>query len=214
MLTIRKIFKNSIIYPLILALFLSSAVFSQTIKLKIIETTDEHGQAFPYSFTDGHEMNNSLAQVLTYVKSEREKKDQETILLSGGDLLQGTPLVYYYNFEKTESPHIFAEMMNYMGYDAGTVGNHDIETGHAVYDRFNKELKFPWLAANAVNTSNQEPYFKPYTIINKKGIKIVVLGLITPAIPNWLPKNIPITSVMMVAMKFRAWRSVMERNNK
>jgi 2',3'-cyclic-nucleotide 2'-phosphodiesterase / 3'-nucleotidase len=173
-----------------LVLLLTSYIFSQTVKLKIIETTDEHGQAFPYSFTDYRDMNSSLAQVTTFVKGEREKKDQETILLSGGDLLQGTPLVYYYNFEKTDALHAFAEMMNYMCYDAGTVGNHDIETGHAVYDRFNKEVTFPWLAANAIDVLTKGPYFKPYTVIERKGIKIAVLGLITPAIPNWLPKNI------------------------
>ena len=56
-----------------------------------------------------------------------------------------------------------AEVMNYMGYDAGTVGNHDIEAGHAVYDRLVKEYNFPLLAANAVDTETGKPYFKPYT---------------------------------------------------
>jgi 2',3'-cyclic-nucleotide 2'-phosphodiesterase/3'-nucleotidase len=165
-------------------------LYPQTVKLKIIETTDEHGYAFPFDFSDQKEANHSLAQVNTFVKEERSVKDQNVILLSGGDLLQGTPLVYYYNFEKVNVPHIWSEMMNFMQYDAAAVGNHDIETGHAVYDRVNKEFKFPWLAANAVYSSTGEQYFKPYTIIRKGEIKIAVLGLITPAIPNWLPPKI------------------------
>ena len=80
--------------------------------------------------------------------------------------------------------------MNFMRYDVATIGNHDIETGHPVYDRFRGQLNFPWLAANAVNTSNNEPYFEPYTIIEREGVKIAILGLVTPAIPNWLPKHI------------------------
>jgi 2',3'-cyclic-nucleotide 2'-phosphodiesterase/3'-nucleotidase len=80
--------------------------------------------------------------------------------------------------------------MNFMGYDAATIGNHDIETGHDVYDKFNKEINFPWLAANAINTTTNEPYFKPYTTIERDGVKIAVLGLITPAIPQWLPEKI------------------------
>jgi len=80
--------------------------------------------------------------------------------------------------------------MNYMKYDAGTVGNHDIEAGHAVYDRLVKEDAFPLLAANAVDIATGKPYFKPYMIIEKDGIKIAVLGLITPAIPNWLPSEL------------------------
>jgi len=77
-----------------------------------------------------------------------------------------------------------------MGYDAGTVGNHDVETGHSVYDRLVQEYNFPLLAANAINIKTGKPYFKPYQIIQKNGIKIAVFGLITPAIPNWLPPEL------------------------
>ncbi len=80
--------------------------------------------------------------------------------------------------------------MNYMDYDAATIGNHDIEAGHAVYDKLNEEFDFPWLAANAINTETNEPYFKPYHIIQKKGVKVAILGLITPGIPHWLPENL------------------------
>ena len=175
---------------LALNLILVFDFYAQTVKIKFIETTDEHGAAFPFDFTTQKPSKNSLAQLTTYIKEEREKKDQNVVLLSGGDLLQGTPLVYYYNFEKTNVPHVWAEIMNYMKYDAAAVGNHDIETGHPVYDRVNKEFKFPWLAANAVYKKTGKEYFKPYTIIKKEGIKIAVLGLITPAIPNWLPPKI------------------------
>jgi 2',3'-cyclic-nucleotide 2'-phosphodiesterase/3'-nucleotidase len=65
-----------------------------------------------------------------------------------------------------------------------------VETGHSVYDRLVKEYHFPLLAANAVNIKTGKPYFKPYTIIKRKGIKIAVLGMVTPAIPNWLPKEL------------------------
>ncbi len=185
----NKLFK-AFSFLLIINFIFILEIGAQTVKFKIIETTDEHGAAFPYDFTDQKISNNSLAQVTTYLKQERAKKDQQVILLSGGDLLQGTPLVYYYNFEKTNVPHVWAEIMNYMHYDAAAVGNHDIETGHPVYDRVNKQLNFPWLAANAVYKKNGKRYFKPYTIIKREGTKIAVLGLITPAIPNWLPPKI------------------------
>lgn len=162
----------------------------QTVTLKIIATTDVHGALFPYDFVYDKEAKTSLAQVLTFVKQQRENKDQEVILLDNGDLLQGQPVVYYYNFEAVDKPHICAEVMNYMKYDAASVGNHDIETGHPVYDKIVKEFNFPWLSANTINTSTNQPYFKPYTIINRKGIKIAILGLTTPSIPNWLPEKI------------------------
>lgn len=171
-------------------LFLYATSPAQTVNLKLIETSDVHGSLFPYDFINDREINSSLAQIYTYVKEQRNDKKQQVVLLDDGDILQGQPVVYYYNYEKTDVPHICASVMNYMKYDAATVGNHDIEPGHPVYDKIEKEFKFPWLAANAVKTATGKPYFKPYAIIYRKGIKIAVLGLITPWIPNWLPEKI------------------------
>ncbi len=183
--------RNSIIKNIFAVIFIFTiSINAQTVKLKIIETSDVHGTIYPYDFRDAKDFNSSLAHVSTFVKEERNKKDQEVILLDNGDILQGQPAVYYFNFEKTDVPNLYARAMNFMKYDAGGVGNHDIETGHPVYDKFNKEINFPWLAANAVHKNSGKPYFKPYTIINKKGVKVAVLGLITPAIPKWLPEQI------------------------
>jgi 2',3'-cyclic-nucleotide 2'-phosphodiesterase/3'-nucleotidase len=175
---------------LVIIFIVAVSTFAQTVNLKIIETSDVHGAIYPYNFTADKPSNNSLAQVYTYVENERAKANQSIILLDNGDILQGDPAVYYYNFEKTDTTHLLARVMNYMKYDAATVGNHDIETGHPVYDKFNNELNFPWMAANAINTETAETYFTPYSIIIKDGIKIAIMGMITPGIPNWLPKNI------------------------
>jgi len=59
-----------------------------------------------------------------------------------------------------------------------------------VYDRLMNEYNFPLLGANAVDIKSGKPYFKPYTIIEKNKIRIAVLGLVTPAIPNWLPEEL------------------------
>lgn len=174
---------------LILLLFTGSAV-SQQVNLKVIETSDIHGKIFPFDFTNLEESGGSMAQVYSYVKSEREKKNQKVILLDNGDIFQGSPAVYYYNFEDTSRVHLLSEVMDYMEYDAATVGNHDVETGHNVYDKVIKEMGFPWMAANAVRIDNGKPYFKPYTVFKNDGVKTVVLGMITPHIPHWLPKKL------------------------
>jgi len=162
----------------------------EKLTIKIIETSDVHGAIFPFNLKNDRETNHSLAQVLTYVEQERANPDQVVIFLDNGDILQGDPIVYYYNFENTTEKHVCSQVMNYMQYDAATVGNHDIEPGHAVYDKLEKEFDFPWLAANAVDPTSDRPYFKPYVILKRKGIKIAILGLITPAIPQWLPQKI------------------------
>ena len=173
---------------LLIIITLHVIVSAQTVNIKIIETSDVHGAILPYDLINDTTTTSSLAQVHSYVITERYRPGQELILLDNGDILQGDPLVYFYNYEDTTDTHIHAEAMNFMSYDAATIGNHDIETGHRVYDKFRKEINFPWLAANAINKKTGEPYFEPYTIIERKGIRIAVLGLITPSIPNWLPE--------------------------
>jgi 2',3'-cyclic-nucleotide 2'-phosphodiesterase / 3'-nucleotidase len=151
-------------------------------KLYIAGTTDLHGYIFPFDFIENEAIDASLAHAASYFREIRER-GENLILLDNGDNLQGQPTVYYYNFIDTVSPHMMAEALNYLGYDAGTTGNHDIEAGHSVYDRLVKEYRFPLLAANAVDIKTGEPYFKPFTILKKNGIRVAVFGLVTPSIP-------------------------------
>ena len=156
-------------------------------KFTIVQTTDVHSMIFPYNFMKDKEENTSMAHVYSYVKKLRDE-GKTVLLLDDGDFLQGQPAVYYYNFVATNETHIWSEIFNYMEYDAVVLGNHDIEAGHDVYDKINKEIKAPLLAANLIDENTKEPYFKPYTIVEKKGVKIAVLGLIEPAIERQLPK--------------------------
>ena len=158
-------------------------------EVTLLETTDIHGVIMPYDYIEKEDINYSLASTYTYVRKVRAEKEA-VLLLDDGDNLQGQPAVYYYNFVDTVSPHILSEAMNFMSYDAVTVGNHDVETGHSVYDRLRNEYKFPMLAANAVDVRTGEPYFDPYIIINKNGIRIAILGLVTPTIHNTLPREL------------------------
>lgn len=162
---------------------------SHPVELRFVETTDVHGSLFSYDFINNKVDPGSLGALSKYLDSIRGKDNREVVLLDNGDILQGQPPVYYDNYIDTSGMHIAAQILNYLNYDAGAVGNHDIEPGHAVYDKIKKEFKFPWLAANAIDTKTNKPYFKPYTVIEKAGAKIVILGMVTPAIPNWLPKE-------------------------
>lgn len=160
------------------------------VKLKIIETSDVHGNYYPYDFIHRHEAAGSLARVHALVQKEREVYKDNLILLDNGDILQGQPTAYYYNYIDTVSPHLAAEMMNFMGYDAGNMGNHDVETGNAVFDRWSSDCRFPILGANIIETATGKTHFKPYEVLERDGVKVVVLGMITPAIPVWLSENL------------------------
>lgn len=169
---------------------LSAAGNQKEMVIKIIETSDVHGNFFPYNFIECKKWSGSLARVHSFVKEQREKYGDNCLLMDNGDILQGQPTAYYYNFIDTVSTHVAAEMMNYMGCLVGNMGNHDVETGHAVYDRWIKQCNFPVLGANIVDSATGQPYLKPYEIIVRDGVKIAVLGMITPAIPSWLPEKL------------------------
>ena len=162
----------------------------ETVNLKIIETSDVHGCFFPYDYIENTPMEGSLARVSTYLKTVRKQYGENVILLENGDILQGQPTCYYTNFIKPELPNAAAEIVNWLGYDAQAVGNHDIETGHAVYDKWISELNCPVVGANIIDNATGQPYVKPYTIIERQGVKVAVIGMITPAIPNWLHEKL------------------------
>lgn len=178
------------IYGLLFCLVLSVAAQEKVVKLKIVETSDVHGNYYPYNFITRHEWKGSLARIYSFVQKEREQYKENLILLDNGDILQGQPTAYYYNYIDTVSPHLCSEMMNFMKYDAGNMGNHDVETGRAVFDRWIATCDFPVLGANIIDMSTGKPHLASYKVLERDGVKIVVLGMITPAIPAWLSENL------------------------
>lgn len=166
------------------------AAQEKEVKLKIVQTSDIHGNFYPHDFILQRDAAGSLARVHAFVQKERETYKDNLILLDNGDILQGQPTVYYYNYIDTVSPHVAAEMLNFMGYDAGNMGNHDVETGRAVFDRWAAGCQAPILGANIIETATGKTHFKPYQVLERDGVKIVVLGMITPAIPVWLSENL------------------------
>lgn len=166
------------------------AAQEKIVTLKVVQTSDIHGNFFPYDFIRQCPSEGGLARVSAFVKEQRNVYADRLLLLDNGDILQGQPSAYYYNYIDTTSIHLTAAVMNYMKYDAGNMGNHDIETGRAVFDRWMKDCDFPMLGANIVEAASGEPHCKPYIVLEREGVKVAVLGMITPAIPVWLSENL------------------------
>ena len=172
---------------------------SKTVTLKVIETSDVHGHFFPWDFMEGKPLKGTLTRANSYINRERQKYGDNLLLIDNGDILQGQPCVYWTNFVMPEDENLAARVINYMQYDAETVGNHDIEPGHKVYDKWIREVRCPLLGANIVKEAckngeadPQSIYtgLQPYSVHVKDGVKICVIGMLTPAIPNWLNKSI------------------------
>ena len=180
-----------IILTLLAMASLNLAMHAKTkiVNIRVVETSDVHGSFFPWDFITGEPKQGSLARVSSYINNIRQK-GEPLILLENGDILQGQPTCYYYNYVATQKRNVAADVVNYMKYDAQTFGNHDVETGHSVYDKWVEELNCPVLGANIVCAASGEPYVKPYTVVEREGVRMAIIGMLTPAIPNWLPKKL------------------------
>ncbi|MDP8227340.1 MAG: 5'-nucleotidase C-terminal domain-containing protein [Candidatus Celaenobacter polaris] len=152
--------------------------------LYILNTTDIHGSILPYDYIKDEPAEYGLVKVYTRIKEFKDKYDN-VVLLDCGDLLQGNPYAYYFNRIDTSDVHPIIQTMNYIGYDAFAVGNHEIELGVDTYTKARDTSDFPWLSANAA-LDDGSTYFEPYTILETVGIKIGILGLTTPGIPTML----------------------------
>lgn len=163
-------------------------------RLEILTTGDVHGAWFDSSYVDGGQKN-SLFAVKWYVDSVRSAVGADNVLLlDAGDCLQGDNAAYYYNYVDTASPHLYPRLAAYMGYDAVAVGNHDIETGHPVYDRIGRQLRsegIPFLGGNAIRADGSgKPYFPTYKVFRRAGLKVAVLGFTNPNMRAWLSEEL------------------------
>ncbi|MBP5626199.1 MAG: bifunctional metallophosphatase/5'-nucleotidase [Bacteroidales bacterium] len=162
--------------------------------LHIVTTGDVHGSWFDEPYVEGQSNKTSLMSVHAWVDSLRQAVGkQNVLLLDAGDCLQGDNAPYYYNYVETEGEHPFVQIVSYMQYDAVAVGNHDIETGHPVYDKIAAQLAargIPFLGANAVRVADGEPYFPPYKVFRRAGLKVAVLGLTNPNMKAWLSEPV------------------------
>lgn len=171
----------------------SCSVQDGTHSLYVVTTGDVHGAFFDEPYVEGAPVRTSLMSVKHYLDSLRATVGQENVLLiDDGDVLQGDNAAYYYDYVAVDEPHIYPQLAAYMGYDACVLGNHDIETGHAVYDRVYRDMKklgIPWLAGNALKPDGR-PYFPVYTCVRKAGLKVAVLGFDNANIRAWLSEEL------------------------
>lgn len=153
--------------------------------LTVLATTDVHGNIYNWSYEDEKETKNSgLAKVNTVVEQVRAE-NPNTILVDAGDLIQGTILTDEVYSKDLENINPMIDMLNFMKYDAMVLGNHEFNFGMPTVDKLMKDAKFPVLSANIFNKSDDTSYAKPYTIVERSGLRVGILGLSTPNIPRW-----------------------------
>lgn len=168
------------------ALFTASCM-ERSYKIEVYATNDVHGALFAQNYTGGA-TSSSLSNVFAYVDSVRFADGRNNVLLFDcGDHLQGDNATYYYNYrDSSGDAHLMSRIFNFMDYDAVVVGNHDIEAGPENYDKLLSELNAPYLAANAVDAESGKTHFRDWTVVEKGGLKIAVLGFTNANVKSWV----------------------------
>lgn len=157
----------------------------EQVTLTILGTSDMHGNIVGYSYEDGkYTEKDGFTKVSTYVQSVRAQNPY-TLLLDNGDTVQGNILTDDI-YSKSEDKHPVIDAMNYMQYDAMTLGNHEFNFGLGLVDKLQKEAEFPFLAANAY-TKDGQSYMTPYLVKEFEDIdlKVGVIGLTNPNAARW-----------------------------
>lgn len=165
--------KSTILY-IVAFLFCALTAQAQDKQFTILHTNDTHSTIYPLSAN----LNDTLKagrggflRRINLIQQERAK-DPDLLLFDSGDFSQGSP---YYTLFKGD---VEVGLMNQMGYDAGTIGNHEFDFGLDNMVRIFRQLNFPIVCSNYDFTGTElADIVKPYVILQRKGLKIGVFAL-------------------------------------
>lgn len=163
----------------------------QQTSITLLGTTDLHGNLFPIDYYTNRAANRGLAKIATLIKQVRAE-ERNVLLLDSGDTIQGTPLAYHFARIDTAKPNPTIAAMNALRYDAMACGNHEFNFGLPYLLKAKREAKFPMLGANIAweGPRTATEYFRPYIIKVIGGVKVGIVGVVTPGIPRWeIPEN-------------------------
>ena len=180
----RKILSVALSIAMVLSLSVTALAAEGETHLTIIGTSDTHGNIWGYSYEDMKESTgDGLARVAAYVSQVRDE-NPNTILVDAGDTIQGTIMTDDL-YSKDTKDHPVPAALNYMGYDAWVLGNHEFNFGVDTLKSIIAQADMPVLAANIKNADGSYFTGAGYTIVERGGVKVAIIGVDTPNIPRW-----------------------------
>lgn len=150
-------------------------------RLRVVHTNDVHGRILPQPAPSGQTRAAGGAAVLAaHFDSAAARFPGATIFLSAGDDMQGTAI------SNLSWGRATIAAFNEMGYDAAATGNHEFDWGQDTLRARVRESRFPWLAANVfqAGTGRRAEWVRPWTIIERRGVRIGVVGIALPSTPE------------------------------
>ncbi len=149
--------------------------------LKIYFTSDMHGYMAPVDYATGGRKEAGLANMIPHFQ-----KDGNTLVLDGGDTIQGSPFAYLQ--AQAGSAKLFARCMNLAGYDYVTLGNHDFNYGYEYLASYLENLHAPCLCANIADVTGRLHVLPSAVKVTENGLRVGVIGICTDFINVWEKK--------------------------
>ena len=150
-------------------------------KLKIIFTSDTHGHLFPVNYAGKCSEDAGLLNLAHQIE-----KDGNTLVLDGGDTLEGTPLSQYYISRRRSYPfQPLAEGFNAMGCDYFTLGNHDFNFGYEVLKEYVNAMNATCLCANLIDLRGELGVKNHVIHVLENGLRIGLTGIVTDYVNIW-----------------------------
>lgn len=150
------------------------------VKVTILGTSDIHGRYMPWDYSmDAQSTAGSLTQIYTKIKSIRNE-NPNTILVDAGDLIQDNSAELFNNYPN----HPSMVALNEMGYDVWNMGNHEFNFGIDVLSPIIKQFNGKAISGNIYKEDGTR-FIPAYTIIEKEGVKIGIIGMNTPLITQF-----------------------------
>ena len=192
--------KNKLTLSL-LTLFISGSLQAATVDLRIIETTDLHGNMMNFDYFKDQPVDTfGLVKTANLIHQTRSEV-KNSVLVDNGDLIQGSPMADYALNKglKEGDIHPVYKAMNKLNYVVGNIGNHEFNFGLDYLQKSLSGAKFPYVNANVYDAKTGKPYFQQYIIIdtpvvdrdgNQQIIKIGYIGFVPPQIMQWDKLNL------------------------
>ena len=147
--------------------------------ITILQTSDLHGMVNPFDYASNKENKTSMAHAAAIIKAEREA-DPDLLLLDTGDTTQANYIQSFLD----EEPHPMIEAMNYLEYDAWTLGNHEFNFDFKYTTKEIEEFQGVTLGGNFYKADGTR-WIDAYQIFEVDGVKVAVFGVDAPHIPQW-----------------------------
>ena len=157
----------------------AAAAVEESKTVTILQTSDLHGMVNPYDYASNKVSKTSLAHAATIIKAERSK-DPNLLLLDTGDTTQANYIQEFLN----ENPNPIIGALNYLDYDAWTLGNHEFNFGFSYVTKEISEFEGVTLAGNIYKADGSR-WIDAYHIFDVDGVKVAVFGIDAPHIPRW-----------------------------